>query len=294
MRKIKSIFKVLTFINIEIFVMITFMLFTIGFGINYTKNTIDYTERLSFKIKENSLISSKLSENMSQFNLIDNLILSKSLKGEDISGNITHFISYSDSFMLNKFEKSKIDSLLNLKRNLFYQIMLSKKKSDISVRMVDIKDEKVVPLYVEKNSYTISKKRFFKKAKIDTIKGVDTLYNKVVDINKSKLEDKVSQIRKNDDETFQSQIYLYNSLSYQIRHMLNFKISLLNDRNIKTQETLIKSLNERFIDYIIIITITLVLFILCVLFLIHDIRKKSKVENRYRHLVSLLLSKKKS
>jgi cell division protein YceG involved in septum cleavage len=75
MKKIKSIFKVLTFINIEIFVMITFMLFTIGFGINYTKNTIDYTERLSFKIKENSLISSQLSENMSQFNLIDNKIV---------------------------------------------------------------------------------------------------------------------------------------------------------------------------------------------------------------------------
>jgi len=268
------------------------MLFTIGFGINYTKDTIDYTERLSFRIKENSLISSQLSENMSQFNLIDNLILSKSLKGEDISENIIHFISYSDSFMLNKFEKSKMDSLLNLKRNLFYQIMLSKKKSDISVRMDDIKDEKVVPLYVEKNSYTISKKRFFKKTKIDTIKRVDTLYSKVVDINKTKLQDKVSQIRKDDDDTFQSQIYLYNSLSYQVRHMLNFKISLLNNRNIKTQETLIKSLNERFIDYIIIITITLVLFILCVLFLIHDIRKKSKSENRYKHLISLLLSKK--
>lgn len=292
MKKVKSIFKVLTFINVEIIVMVIFMLFTIGFGINYTKNTIDNTEVISSKIKESSIISSSLSEKMNMFNLHDNLLLSKSLKGEDISNNIEKFIAYSDSFMLNKYEKEKIDSLLELKRLLFYEIFMSKKKSDISLRANDFKEEKLVPIYVEKNNYTVSKKGFFKRTKIDTTKTTDTLYQKITNLNQEKISSKITQIRKNDDKTFQEHIYYYNSLSYQIRHMLNFKISLLNDRNIKTEESLMRNLNERFVRYVIIIGITLVLFILCVLFLIYDIRKKSKVEFRQKYLISLLLNKK--
>ena len=127
MKKLKYIFRVLTFINIEIIVMILFMIGTILFGISYTNTKINYTKKLTDQIKENSKLTVKLSENINQFNLIDNILLSKSLKGENISINIKNYVSYKDSFILDREEYLKIDSIIRIKNNILYEIYLCKK-----------------------------------------------------------------------------------------------------------------------------------------------------------------------
>ena len=114
MKKIKLLFKIYTFINFKIVLMSIFMILTILFGLKYTNDSINYTSEINKRIKENSQITIKLSENMNQFNLVDNLILSKSLKGENITNNMDIYVSYVDSFMLNKFEYKRVDSLVEV------------------------------------------------------------------------------------------------------------------------------------------------------------------------------------
>jgi len=291
MRKFKSIFKVLTFINIEIFVMILFMIGTILFGINYTNNAIDYTKKLTDQIKDNSELTVNLSESINQFNLIDNILLSKSLKGEDISLNIENYVTYKDSFMLNKYEYLKVDSLMNTKKNLIYRIYLSKKKQDL-IDYNDFEEVEIIPVYVDRKEFKVSKKGLFKKTKIDTIEVKDTIYKQVKKLNTSKFIEAQGNFKKMVDSEIESAIYYNNSLSYQIRHLLNFKISIINKRNIKIQDSLIEELRSQFVSYVITMCFILVAFIIISMLLIYDVKKKSKKENRQKYLISLLLNKK--
>ncbi len=117
MKKLKLIFKVYTFINFKIILMSVFMLLTILFGIKYTNDSIDYTSNINKRIKENSQTTINLSENMNKFNLIDNLILSKSLKGDNILDNMDNYISYKDSFLLNKYEYKELIHYFKLRKD---------------------------------------------------------------------------------------------------------------------------------------------------------------------------------
>ena len=268
-----------------------FMLLTILFGIKYTNDSIDYTSNINKRIKENSQTTINLSENMNKFNLIDNLILSKSLKGDNILDNMDNYISYKDSFLLNKYEYQRIDSLLQIKKRLLYNIYLSKRKSDI-VDIDDFKKTEIVPVYVEREEYKVQKKGFFKKSKIDTVIKRDTIYKSVSKIYESEFQKKNQELRKLQDSEMQEAIYYNNSLSYQIRHLLNFKISTINKRNIKYQKDLSGDLEDRFIKYIIIMSSLMFVFIITGLLLYFDIRKKSKSDERRQNFISLLLSRK--
>jgi hypothetical protein len=213
-----------------------FMLLTILFGVKYTNDSIAYISRANKNIKENSQTTINLSESMNQFNLVDNLILSKSLKGEDITNNMEVYTSYVDSFMLNKYEYKKVDSLLQIKKRLLYNIYLSKKKSDI----------------VETTKVPV----------------------------------------KREESEMQEAIYYNNSLSYQIRHLLNFKISIINSRNIKSQSDLGKELEDRFLKYVTVMFSLMFVFLITGLLLYIDIRKKSKSDERRKNFISLLLNRK--
>jgi hypothetical protein len=291
MRKFKTIFKVLTFINIEIVVMVLFMLGTILFGINYTNNAIDYTKRLTDQIKENSELTVKLSDNINQFNLIDNILLSKSLKGENISLNVENYVTYRDSFMLNKYEYLKVDSLLSVKKDLLYRIYLSKKKDNL-INYDDFEEVDYIPFIVERKELNIKKKGLFKKSKVDTTLVKDTIYKEFKKLNTLKILDAQEKFKKMIDSEIENAIYYNNSLSYQIRHLLNFKISIINKRNIKIQDSLIEELRSQFVKYVITMCFILVVFVFISILLIYDIRKKSKKEYRQRYLISLLLNKK--
>lgn len=268
-----------------------FMLLTILFGIKYTNDSIDYTSNINKRIKENSQTTINLSENMNKFNLIDNLILSKSLKGDNILDNMDNYISYKDSFLLNKYEYKRIDSLLQIKKRLLYNIYLSKRKSDI-IDIDDFKITEIVPVYVEREEYKVQKRGIFKKSKIDTVIKRDTIYKTVSKIDGSEFQKKNQELKKMEDSEMQEAIYYNNSLSYQIRHLLNFKISVINKRNIKYQTDLSKDLEERFVKYIIIMSSLMFVFIITGLLLYFDIRKKSKSDERRKSFISLLLNHK--
>jgi hypothetical protein len=291
MIKLKYILKVLTFINFKIILMSTFMLLTIFFGIKYTNDSIQNTVNINRKIEENSKTTINLSEKINHFNLIDNLVLSKSLKGENILYNMDIYISYKDSFMLNKYEYAKIDSLLQIKKRLLYNIYLSKRKSGI-LDIDDFRTTEIVPVYVEREEYKVNKKGVFKKSKIDTVIKRDTIYKSVSKIDESEFQKKNQELKKLEDSQMQEAIYYNNSLSYQIRHLLNFKISTINKRNIKYQKDLSGDLEDRFIKYIIIMSSLMFVFIITGLLLYFDIRKKSKSDERRQNFISLLLSRK--
>ncbi len=291
MKKLKLLLKVYTFINFKIILMSIFMLLTILFGIKYTNDSIDYTSNINKRIKENSQTTINLSENMNKFNLIDNLILSKSLKGDNILDNMDNYISYKDSFLLNKYEYQRIDSLLQIKKRLLYNIYLSKRKSDI-IDIDDFRTTEVVPVYVEREEYKVQKRGIFKKSKIDTVVKRDTIYKTVSKIDESEFQKKNQELKKLEDSEMQDAIYYNNSLSYQIRHLLNFKISTINKRNIKYQTDLSKDLEDRFVKYIIIMSSLMFVFIITGLLLYFDIRKKSKSDERRQNFISLLLSRK--
>jgi len=87
-------------------------------------------------------------------------------------------------------------------------------------------------------------------------------------------------------------IYYVNSLDYQINHLLNFKISILNKRSIKYQNTLSKQLQDRFLSYVIIMSINFILFGLISWLLISDIRKRDKSDERRRDFISFILNRK--
>lgn len=288
MRKIKLLLKVYTFINFKIILMSIFMILTILFGVKYTNDSIDYTSNINRKIKDNSLTTISLSENMNQFNLVDNLILSKSLKGENITNNMDIYVSYVDSFMLNKFEYKRLDSLLQIKKRLLYNIYLSKKKSDI-LDIDDFKTTEIVPVYVEREEYKVKKRGIFKKSKVDTVIKRDTIYKTVSKIDGSEFQKKSKELKKMEDSEMQEAIYYNNSLSYQIRHLLNFKISTINSRNIKYQNDLSKDLEGRFLKYVTVMFSLMFVFLLTGLLLYIDIRKKSKSDERRKNFISLML-----
>jgi hypothetical protein len=291
MRKLKLLLKVYTFINFKIILMSIFMILTILFGVKYTNDSIDYTANINNRIKENSKTTINLSENMNQFNLVDNLILSKSLKGENITNNMDIYVSYVDSFMLNKYEYKRIDSLLQIKKRLLYNIYLSKKKLDI-LDIDDFNTTEIVPVYVEREEYKVKKRGIFKKSKVDTVIKRDTIYKTVSKIDGSEFQKKSQELKKVKDSEMQDAIYYNNSLSYQIRHLLNFKISTINSRNIKYQNDLSKDLEDRFLKYVTVMFSLMFVFLLTGVLLYIDIRKKSKSDERRKSFISLILDRK--
>ena len=80
-------------------------------------------------------------------------------EGDNILDNMDNYISYKDSFLLNKYEYQRIDSLLKIKKRLLYNIYLSKRKSDI-VDIDDFKKTEIVPVYVEREEYKVQKNIF--------------------------------------------------------------------------------------------------------------------------------------
>ena len=52
MNKIKSILKVLTFINLEIFVLISSMIFSISFGYNSIRDSVDSAKSITYQINK--------------------------------------------------------------------------------------------------------------------------------------------------------------------------------------------------------------------------------------------------
>jgi hypothetical protein len=265
MSKIAAILRVLTFINIEIIGMAIFMLASIIFGIIYTINTIDYIEYVDQKIISNSESTIILSNNINKLNLIDHTIIKKSTQGEDIQNNLVDYLAYRDSFLLNDKEGIKFDSLTN-------------KKIEISNRIYHLNSQ---PIHLLKREFELVDSSLIKKESLRKLEFSDKFLKITISKYKYQISDEVRLL-----------LIQYNKLSYLASHLLNFKIEQNNSNNIRTQKTLINNLKSKFIDYIITIIVILILFSIVLIFLVRDIKVKSKIENRNKYLISQLLNRK--
>jgi hypothetical protein len=209
--------------------MLVLMLFSIIFGVIYTDNTLKYSDRVHKYISENSQISIDLSENMNQFDLYNNVVISNCIKGEEFNSHFDKYYSLKDKFELTKPENKKVDSLIFTKKQVLNRIYFEKVKSRLTIQ--------------------------------------------------------------NDSLILKSIIYV-NNLDYQIDHLLNFKISILNKRNLKFQNNLSVQLKDRFTTYIFTMLFNLILFFVVSWFLFTDIRKKSKSDERRKDFISALLNRK--
>ena len=296
MDKIRSILKVLTFINLEIFVLIFSMGFSISFGYNYIRDSVDSAKSISLEINKTEVERFRLIEKLNNFSLLEDELLSKSLKNLNISEELDIYSSYKDSFDLSKKDSLIIDSLFMRKQILFRVIKSYKKSSSIKIAEDDFKINKTTVEYVPTTKIveTKTKGKLFKKSKTktDTIVKIDTIYHTTSEFDLESFS-KVNKINQNVDyNSFQNYIFINNDLSYKIRLILNNRISEFNSENKKSQELLISKLNLNFSKYVNTIIFISIFFIITMLLLIWDIKKKSKVEYRNKYLISLLLNKK--
>jgi hypothetical protein len=296
MNKIKSILKVLTFINLEIFVLISSMIFSISFGYKSIRDSIDSAKSISLEINKTEENRFKMIERLNDFSLLEDELLSKSLKNLNITDELDIYTSYKDSFDLSKKDSSIIDSLFMEKYILFSVIKSYKKSSNIKINKDDFKINKTTVEYIPTTKIVENKtkgKLFRKsKTKTDTVVKIDTIYNTTSEFDLESFS-KINNInQKADYNSFQNYIFINNDLSYKIRLILNKRISEFNSENRKSQELLISKLNLNFSKYVNTIIFISIFFIITMLLLIWDIKKKSKVEYRNKYLISLLLNKK--
>lgn len=295
MSKIRSILKVLTFINLEIFILIFSMVFSISFGYNYIRDSVDSAKSISSEINKTEVERVRLIERLNNFSLLEDELLSKSLKNLNISEELDIYSSYKDSFDLSKKDSTIIDSLFMRKQILFRVIKSYKRSNNIKIAKDDFKINKTTVEYIPTTKIveTKAKGKLFSKSKtkIDTIVKIDTVYKTTSEFDLESFS-KANKINQNVDyNSFQNYIFVNNDLSYKIRLILNNRISEFNYENKKSQELLISKLNLNFSKYVNTIIFISIFFIITMLLLIWDIKKKSKVEYRNKYLISLLLNK---
>ena len=295
MNKIKSILKVLTFINLEIFVLISSMIFSISFGYNSIRDSVDSAKSITYQINKTEEDRFRMIKRLNDFSLLEDELLSKSLKNLNISDELDIYSSYRDSFDLSKKDSTIIDSLFMRKQILFRVIKSYKRSNNIKITKNDFKINKTTVEYVPTTKIveTKTKGKLFSKSKtkIDTTVKIDTVYHTTSEFDLESFS-KINKINQNVDyNSFQNYIFVNNDLSYKIRLILNNRISDFNSENRKSQELLISKLNLNFSKYVNTIIFISIFFIITMLLLIWDIKKKSKVEYRNKYLISLLLNK---
>jgi len=291
MRKFTAILKVLTFINLEIFLLCGLLVASIIYGQKYLQSSIQSVDSISKTLRENELEKIEDGRRIDRFNELDNQLLNQSLKNLDISDNLDLMMTYKDSFRLSTEDFENFDSLLIEKAIIYRVIKTFKRSTSIQVDKNDfVKFEESIEVVPRK---TISnKKKFLGKTKTDTIITYDTIrrVNKVFDSESFKQSKSLSA--RVDYNSFQKYIFENNSLTLSIKTILNKTIIKQGKQVSKSQSDLITKLNKNLNDYFKIVLTIVVFFFLVLLLLIKDLRKKSKKEYRDKYLISMILNKK--
>lgn len=291
MRKFTAILKVLTFINLEIFLLCGLLVASIIYGQKYLQSSIQSVDSISKTLRENELEKIEDGRRIDRFNELDNQLLNQSLKNLDISDNLDLMMTYKDSFRLSTEDFENFDSLLIEKAIIYRVIKTFKRSTSIQVDKNDfVKFEESIEVVPRK---TISnKKKFLGKTKTDTIITYDTIrrVNKVFDSESFKQSKSLSA--RVDYNSFQKYIFENNSLTLSIKTILNKTIIKQGKQVSRSQSDLITKLNKNLNDYFKIVLTIVVFFFLVLLLLIKDLRKKSKKEYRDKYLISMILNKK--
>jgi hypothetical protein len=291
MRKFTSILKVLTFINLEIFLLCGLLVASIIYGQKYLKSSTQSVESITTNLRENELEKIENGRKIDRFNELDNRLLNLSLKNLELGEHIDLMMTYKDSFGLSTQDYNKFDSLLIEKAIIFRVIKTFKKSTDIQVDKSDFVSTENTLEIVPKKTIT-SKKRLFGKIKIDTLFTYDTIRkeNKVFD--SKAFEKNKSLSARVDYNSFQKYIFENNSLTLSIKSILNKTLINQGKKLSRSQSELIVKLNKNLNDYFKIVIIIVIFFFLVLLLLIRDLRKKSKKEYRDKYLISMILNKK--
>lgn len=291
MRKFTSILKVLTFINLEIFILCALLVMSIVYGHKYLQNSAESVSGITLSLRQSEFDKIKNSRKIDKFNELDNLLLNQSLKNLDINDNLDLLMSYKDSFQLSSEDFERFDSLLIEKSIMFRVIKTFKKSTEIEVSKNDFVKSNTSLEIVPKKTIT-SKKNLFGRTKSDTLITYDTIRreNKIFDSESFKNTKSLSE--KVDYNSFQNYIFKNNLLTLEMRTILNKTIIEQSKLVSKSQSELISKLNGNLNDYFKIITIIILFFFVVLILLIKDLRKKSKKEYRDKYLISMILNKK--
>lgn len=98
MNKLKSIFKVLTFLDVEIFLLCTIMIFSLYFSNRYIQKSLSTTSAITSKIIENDYNIASLDKKYRDFKNADDELLFKSISGKDLEKSLIEFDSYKSHF----------------------------------------------------------------------------------------------------------------------------------------------------------------------------------------------------
>ena len=290
MRKLTSILKVLTFINLEIFLLCGLLIASIMYGQKYLKRSTESVDSITTSLRQNELVNIENGRRIDRFNELDNLLLNQSLKNLDLVDNLDLMMTYKDSFGLSQRDFEKFDSLLIEKAIIFRVIKTFKKSTNIQVDKNDFVTTENTFEYVPKKTI-VSKKKLFGKTETDTIITYDTIRKENKFFDKESFEKNKSLSARVDYNSFQKYIFENNSLTLSIKTILN-KIIINQGKQVsRSQSELIKKLNSNLRDYFKVITIIVLFFFLVLLLLIRDLRKKSKKEYRDKYLISMILNK---
>jgi hypothetical protein len=291
MRKFTSILKVLTFINLEIFLLCGLLIVSIVYGKNYLENSTNSVNSITLALNQNDVEKNLSLKKIDRFNELDNLILDKSLKNVDFSEDLDLMMSYRDSFKLQSQDSLIFDSLLIEKFIIFRVLKTYKKSTKIEINRNDFVKSSVTTKYVPRKTIT-SKKNLFGKVKTDTIISYDTITTENKYFDSEQFEKDKSLSERVDYNSFQNYIFVNNEIGIRIRSILSTEISNKNKELSATQSALILKLNNNLSEYFKVITIITSIFFITLLLLIRDLRKKSKKEFRDKYLISMILNKK--
>ena len=220
MRKFTSILKVITFINLEIFILCGLLVMSIMYGHKYLQNSAESVSGITLSLRQSEFEKIENSRKIDKFNELDNLLLNQSLKNLDINDNLDLLMSYKDSFQLSSEDFERFDSLLIEKSIMFRVIKTFKKSTEIAVSKNDFVKSNTSLEIVPKKTIT-SKKNLFGRTKSDTLITYDTIRreNKIFDSESFKNTKSLSE--KVDYNSFQNYIFKNNLLTLEMRTILN-------------------------------------------------------------------------
>ena len=127
MNKFKSIFKVLTFLDVEIFLLCTMMVLSLYFSNSFIKKSISTTKELTSEIIKNDYYILSLDEKYREFKNLDDELLFKSISGQKLDSSLIKLNSYKLYFY--QYKNSELNNLLIKKENLFIGIHNAKNDS---------------------------------------------------------------------------------------------------------------------------------------------------------------------
>jgi hypothetical protein len=280
MNKFKSIFKVLTFLDVEIFILCTMMVLSIYFSNKYIQKSIITSKELTSQIIKNDSNTLEFDVKYRQFKNVDDELLFKSLGGKRLDTTLDTYNLYKIHF--SQYNNTELNFLLIEKEEVFKNIYKYKIESDKKINFKKFEEKKKIPLVVNSSS-TGSIKRLQKTTS-------DTLYNTIVNVDAEKLISNLETNKKNYDSIFNSQIYKNAIINIKLRDIIDDYNNSQNEKNIISQNKIVKELSTNYKNYMIVLIVTIFVFTICISLIVIDIKKIYRKDDRNEYLISVLIN----